>query len=470
MFLFFRSKTMNKLSIIIVSIFLYSCDVSSNYSPDENLNNKLDSVILLYDLSPIDTKPIEITNKYILGRSLFFDKILSGNRDVSCSTCHLMEFGSSDGLPLSIGEGGTGAGNLREPTNTRALHKKNSLDLWNRDHNDVTNMFWDGRISTTNLNSARFKTPLGENLPVGLDNLMAVQTLFPLIAPEEMLGYPDDYSSQSLPDEHALMVNELANIYEPSNSPLLHANQIYDAIMIRLLGDNENLENWHNIYRSLFTDAYQNTNVSEFNIAHVANALSHFIEITFATRGSNWDQYLNGKVNALTENAKKGALLFYGKGRCSVCHTGQTFSDYDFHSIGVLDEDDRIFSGFRDLGRFSVTGVEDDRFKFRTPPLRNILNTPPYFHNGSALEIGEAIYQHISPLRNSNRYHESGRFLMTNEQTNNVSSIIRNKLLLDEADVNHLIQFLDSLSYFIPDEQLELFIPDNVPSGLIFDF
>ena len=174
--------------------FWVRCKSAQTISKD----NLLQVVIDTFDLKPIDSKVFDATEKYKLGQSLFYDPILSGNRDVSCSTCHLLDYGSSDGLPLSIGVGGSGKGPRRISVAGLEIHPRNSMDLWNRDHNNVSSMFWDGRIAVVNPVTKEFSTPLGARLPGGLENLMAVQSLFPLLTPDEMLGYPNDQSAASI--------------------------------------------------------------------------------------------------------------------------------------------------------------------------------------------------------------------------------------------------------------------------------
>lgn len=430
-------------------------------------DGKLRFVIETFKLKPIPTKELYVTDKYNLGRALFFDPILSGNRDVSCSTCHLVKFGTSDGLPLSIGVGGIGIGKDRTVGTSQEIHPRNSLDLLNRDHNDVKNMFWDGRIMVSNANRNTFSSPLNNELPKGLDNLMAVQSLFPLITPNEMLGYPNgSYSTKSQQDSE--IENEFVDGVNVSR-PLEHyANLVFRRVEERVFGRKHDVNQAQATYRDLYEKAYPETSSEPPTIVHIGNAIAHFIEIAFSTRGSKWDAYLAGKKDALTEEQKRGALIFYSNGRCAVCHSGETFSDYDFHSIGVSDTDARIASESRDLGRYEVTGKVADKFTFRTPPLRNVSNTSPYFHNGEESDLQGAINRHINPLGKVNVYHESGRFLMTLEQEKSVSELLKIGIKLTEEEIEDLTVFLESLAWTPTDEELSQIIPTDVPSKLNF--
>ena len=461
---------MKKILNITFAIYLCSWFIAAPAKGQlASLDSVLQRIITEFDVRPIDSKEFYISEKFKLGQALFYDPLLSGNRDVSCSTCHLIDYGLGDGLSLSIGVGGEGKGADRVSVAGRELHPRNSMDLWNRDHNDVSSMFWDGRISVADRSSSvKFRSQLGDKLPSGLENLMAAQSIFPLITPDEMTGYPGDISASSGLPFHDQKPNELAEAYRETGVPILHSEAIFDAIMARLLEPNPQAENnsWRSKYLELFKNAYPSAD--HFGISHVGNAIAHFIEVAFASRRSGWDSYLTGERQAITNEAKEGAILFFGKGRCAVCHSGETFSDYQFHSIGVLDDDRRISEDQRDVGRYAVTGRSQDLFKFRTPPLRNVTRTSPYFHNGTIVSLFDAVQHHVNPLRNVNRYHESGRFLLTRDQADAVSPLVANGLDLDQREIERIVAFLEALSNTPTESELGLIVPAEVPSGLEF--
>jgi cytochrome c peroxidase len=110
------------------------------------LDRKLQKVVELYGLRPLSIRRFEADSKWKLGQALFFDQVLSGNRDVSCATCHLLQNGLSDGLPRSIGANGEGLGVNRKLLRGLQVHPRHSLDLWNRDNNAVSSFFWDGHV------------------------------------------------------------------------------------------------------------------------------------------------------------------------------------------------------------------------------------------------------------------------------------------------------------------------------------
>ena len=131
-----------------------------------------------------------------LGRLLFYDKILSGNRNISCGTCHHHDLGGSDGLSLGIGEGGEGLGTKRVAQGPQDRIRKriprNAPALWNLGAKDIRVLFHDGRLETSDLYGNGFNSPAEEWLPQGLETILAAQALFPITARFEMAGDPEE--------------------------------------------------------------------------------------------------------------------------------------------------------------------------------------------------------------------------------------------------------------------------------------
>ena len=110
------------------------------------------------------------------------------------------------------------------------------------------------------------------------------------------------------------MLNEF-NKDEEYESEKERIDSIYIALINRLI-EKDRIEFWQSEYRQLFKKAYPDISFNKINITHVANSLSHFQELAFATRYSRWDEYLKNKDYFCRR--KKGAILFYGKGKCIV--------------------------------------------------------------------------------------------------------------------------------------------------------
>lgn len=272
------------------------------------------------------------SEKVDLGRWLFFDARLSGDGSVSCATCHDHERAFTDGK--SVAEGISGKrGNRNSPTLLNAMF-----------HSD---QFWDGRAPT-----------------------LEAQAVMPLIDQNEM------------------------------------GNQSYDEVVIRLQAIAE--------YKDAFNKAFG----GQVTIDRIGKAIASF-ERTLVSANSPFDRFIAGDLKALTPAAHRGMFLFRGKARCAVCHSVNAsfpfFTDQIYRNTGVaakhssfnnlahlamtggslnakdLLKDMSKRDGSWELGRYIVTGNTLDLGAFRTPSLRNVELTPPYFHDGSAETLVDVI-------------------------------------------------------------------------------
>ena len=466
------------ISIIVIALllsfgleYLHFKKIQNEFEEMVDIDLILSEIISNNNLEALETRKVYLDDKFILGRTLFHEPLLSGTRDVACITCHLPQFGSSDGLSASIGSEGRGLGQSRKMKEGKVnLQPRNSLDLFNRDHNSVTSLFWDGNVEVSrellgDSKDPNFHTPLGDSLPNNIENLMAAQSIFPITRHDEMLGNPGSISPNFLPDEHANKDNKLANLSSTLNYNE-KLNKVMSLIIDRLVGNENASHFWHDEYRDLFTKAYPGLEIKNITPAHIMNALSRYEEIAFATRDTPWDKYLNGDMEAISVDAKIGAKLFYSKARCSTCHSGALFSDFNFHSIGVPKFGQGFDGNGEDLGRYYVTKDNQDKNKFRTSPLRNVMLTAPYFHNGSVSNIEEVINQHLNPYLHSKKYNDDGSFVIANDELQNISSINEIKLVLTNKEIFYLKEFLIALNdngSLLKDE----LTPKTVPSGLL---
>jgi cytochrome c peroxidase len=134
---------------------------------------------------------------------------------------------------------------------------------------------------------------------------------------------------------------------------------------------------------------------------NIVKSLTTYVR-TLNTGESAWDRYEKGDQNAVSADAKQGFELFVGKGRCVVCHTPPLYSNAMFYNIGLEAGKEK-----RDVGRFNVTKAPEDTSAFKTPTLRAVAKSGPYFHDGSAATLEQAVRymanthkadQHKSPL------------------------------------------------------------------------
>ena len=135
-------------------------------------------------------------------------------------------------------------------------------------------------------------------------------------------------------------------------------------------------------YRRLFQQAFGGDPNSE----DLARALASYVR-TIYSGDSPFDRYIYGKRGALTEQQRRGLRVFRGKGSCTACHIGPTFSDEEFHNTGVAWREGKL----QDEGRFAISGEQDDQGAFKTPTLREVTRTAPYMHDGSLATLVDVI-------------------------------------------------------------------------------
>jgi cytochrome c peroxidase len=132
-------------------------------------------------------------------------------------------------------------------------------------------------------------------------------------------------------------------------------------------------------YRRAFAESYGDEGVT---INTIGKAIATF-ERTLVSGEAPFDRWIAGDERAISEEAQRGFILFNGRAACSTCHSGWRFTDDGFHDIGV---------GRDDEGRAGVApGIEQLRFAFKTPTLRNVDQRAPYMHDGSSRTLEEVI-------------------------------------------------------------------------------
>jgi cytochrome c peroxidase len=393
-----------------------------------------------------------------LGRALFFDKELSGNRDVACATCHSPLSHTSDALSLSIGTGGTGSGATRALGAGRQFTPRNAPALLNVALGFFY-MFWDGRVSDLGggPSSGNFKTPAGAALPSGLTSVLAAQAMFPVTNRNEMRGEIGDHDILG-------SVNELAQ-YDSAQF-----GAIWSGTMKRLLAINA--------YVAKFNAAYPSVPVSSLGFQHAANAIAAFEGKAFTFTNSPFDRYLAHDDNALTTDQKKGALLFFGRARCSQCHGGPLLGGQFFASAAVPQLGPGVAPNAPlDLGQDNgFTAPQQPRFFFRVPPLRNVELTAPYMHDGAFATL-DAVVHHYNDVEKALRNYDVSQLdpqlrpLYHGDDATiaavlaSTSGNIRQPLGLTEGEMHQLVLFLQSLTDPAA-RDLSSIIPSSVPSGL----
>ncbi|MEM7422659.1 MAG: cytochrome c peroxidase [Pseudomonadota bacterium] len=419
-------------------------------------------------LTESDFRPIE-HEKAALGRLLFYDPVLSGNKNISCGTCHHHRNAGADQVSLGIGEGGTGIGidrTLPPPgvsSQDRPIRKRvprNTPALFNLGARQIDTLFHDGRLSRSDLYGNGFNSPAEEFLPAGLDSLLGAQALFPLTSATEMAGQAGE--------------NAIAGA---ANDRI---DKAWDLIAARV--------RHVAAYGPLFSGAFQDVSASaDVTIVHIANALGAFIDAEWRSHDSRWDAHLAGH-RVLSTGQMRGADLFFGKAGCSGCHSGALFTDQKFHALALPPIGPGRTRAFdpvaRDVGRMGETDRLEDAYRFRTPSLRNVALTAPYGHNGAYATLDGIIRHHLQPIEALDRWTPRHAILPSVPQdvsatdfatlANTIEMIRLRRSIdiepvdLDEREIADIVDFLHSLTGGSSIHG-RLGRPEQVPSGLKVD-
>lgn len=313
---------------IITNLILISCSQQIESADDRIARFRLESLPEVVNPSSNSASDA----KQILGKYLFYDPILSGEKDIACVTCHLPNLGYADGIDLSIGVGGKGQGP------DRVDYSNGRVPILGRNSQSITNTAYNGMIAT----QQNYDPSLAYMFWDGRKKSLEIQCIGPPSTFNIMRG--NGYSAEAT----------------------------YDSIVARLQKIPE--------YRQLFAGAFGPSN--SITSDNISKAIAAF-ERTIVSNNSAFDRYVKGDKSALTNTQKLGLQLFYGKANCANCHSGPMFSDYNYYNIGIAYNSKRPDPD---------KGI-DNKFLFRTPSLRNVALTAPYMHNG-ILPTLEAVLEH----------------------------------------------------------------------------
>jgi cytochrome c peroxidase len=391
-----------------------------------------------------------------LGRSLFFDKILSGNRDVSCATCHSARSSFGDGLSLAVGTGGVDIAAHREPGAGRQHVPRNAPTLVNIGLGTFY-LFWDGRLTEFGPRAG----PASETVPPGVTDVLVAQAMLPVVNRVEMRGEVGDRDVFGQPNELATYSDD-----QPDESRR--------AVMRRLLAIPA--------YVTMFNAAFPGVSTAALTYEHAAKAIAAFERSALRRTATPFDRYLARDNSALSAPAKRGARLFFGnEAQCVTCHAGPLLGGAAFANVGAP----QVGPGFGaakplDLGRGELFPTADVyRFAFRAPPLRNVELTAPYMHSGAYPTL-EAVVRHYSNVPKAVREYDvtqlhpslrsayHGDAATIDGLLRTLDFRMRSPLNLTNDEQSDLVAFLKSLTDPAA-RDLSSVIPAAVPSGLPID-
>lgn len=332
---------------------------------DVSPTKSVDHYILPNERS-LDEIPQDVKNplnpaKIALGMYLFFETGIAvdaqyeeGRGTYSCGTCHVPSAGFRPGAKQGIADGGLGFGVNGEERVLNPAYQEDEIDaqgarpLTVLNVAFVTNTFWNGQFGAKHAN-------------VGTEHLWN----------EEEMTIGNELGFEAIETQNF----EGMDVHRMNMTPEMAVN----------LG-----------YKELFDIAFKEYPVAERYTKTTASlALSAYIR-QLLTNKAPFQRWLKGEYTVMSEQEKRGAMLFFTKANCYSCHTGPSFSAVKFYALGVndlhmngglkTDESDR-----RNLGRGGFTKEEEDMFKFKVPQLYNLKTAPFYFHGSSKETLMDVI-------------------------------------------------------------------------------
>lgn len=433
------------------------------------LNQEVRTIIVNNELSGDPSEGRELPSiddpKSQLGMKLFFTKSLGGDLDSACVTCHHPSLGGGDDLALPIGVDAEvddllGPGRLHSiygehfdggPPVPRNAPTTFNIALWD------SFLFHDGRVESLGKtpkmagnDGLGIRTPdvsFGENDSNAGQDLVAAQARFPVTSKEEMKNF---------------------SAFEGTNN-----TQVRQNIEQRLggygspLGGLLAVNYWLSEFKTGFASP-DGTAEELITFDNIAEAIAEY-ERSQVFIETPWKAYVQGDDSAISDIAKRGAILFFntredGGANCSSCHSGDFFTDENFHVVGMAQIGRGKGDGeYRtdDFGRFRETKDEKDKYAFRTPSLINVTATGPWGHAGGSATLEQTIRTHLNPQEELNNYDFSQLApniqafdMMTNTQ-HAIDKLVANRsdgitsieeISLTDTQITELLAFLEALT------------------------
>ena len=410
-------------------------------------------------ITDADYAPVRIEEAQ-LGQLLFYDPILSGNRNIACATCHHPSLGTADGVPLALGEGAVGLGRNRKLDPAHPPEKRiprNAPALFNLGAHEFTVLFHDGRLEADPDSPAGIRTPMDADMVGGFASALSAQTMFPVLSRDEMAG---DHRENDI--GRAVRQGLIAG-----------KGGAWDLIAKRVASVPEYVAQFAAVYPEIKSP-------DQIKFTDISNAIAVFMAFEWRSDTAPFDAVLRGQTQP-DAATRRGIELFYGPANCASCHSGAFLTDHKFHATGVPQIGPGKAATFenhnRDEGRFRVTGDPADLYAFRTPSLRNVALTAPYGHAGAHDDLAQFVAYHADPRTAFERFDTATVTLpdFAAEDFNIMRSDSERQAILDAVtlkpvtlspqDVADITAFLNSLTDFAATEG-RLGVPSAVPSGL----
>jgi cytochrome c peroxidase len=350
-----------------------------------------------------------------LGRDIFFDTITGLHDDNNCSGCHSPTNGFGDTQPMAIGVDNNGVvGPGRQgPRNQRRSPLLINTAFYPR-------LMWNGRFAAPsgdpfdNSKGYSFPAPEGTTAfrpfdPI-VSHLLIAQAHIPPTEITEAAGFTG--TGGTIGPQFDQFDNGKGDAVPLPDASGFRNAPIREAVLARFQESRAYMDRFAKLFPEI-------RDGQPLTYLHIARALAEF-EFTLTFADAPIDRFARGERGAMSQAQKRGAILFFGKAGCVSCHavSGQAnemFSDFQNHVIGVPQIAPKFGTGQgnvqfdgdgtdEDFGLEQVTGNPDDRYKFRTAPLRNLAVSPAFFHNGAMVRIEDAVVHHLDVLRSARAY------------------------------------------------------------------
>lgn len=437
-------KKILPLSLMMVALLFSACRNDDDDTP--GLDEILDEAMVLssdgigksfytmplsndFSAIPQDPKNPITTAKVELGKLLYHETGIgispmdnSTTGQFSCASCHFASAGFQANRFQGIAEGGqgfgvNGEGRVKIPSFDEELMDVQPIRTPSSMNNAYqTNLLWNGQFGATGINT-------GTDAYWTEDTPKAVNELgFEGLETQAIAGLT----------VHRMDVDQFPSIIEDLG---------YKAMFDQAFGDLPEAERYTTVTTGLAIAAF---------------------ERTILANQSPFQRYLQGESTAMTDQEKRGAILFFEEANCASCHNGPGLNNMEFHAIGMKDLYDcpeEVFktdeTNAEHLGRGGFTGLAEDNYKFKVPQLYNMKDSPFFGHGAS-----------IRSIRQMVEYKNLGLPENINVPVSQLAEEFR-PLNLTDQEVDDLVAFLSEALY---DPNLARYEPESLPSGNCFPF
>ncbi len=376
-----------------------------------------------YAAIPQDPNNPITAEKVALGKLLFHEPGINldpksniGARTASCATCHFAQAGFQANRAQGLGEGGLGFGVAGEARYVHPLYGPATVDVQPIRTPSAMNLawheciLWNGQFGATGINAGT-EYAWTDNTPLEVNHY----------------GF-QGLESQALGAQH------------------VHGVDVDEEILTELG------------YREWFDAAYPDLpDQQKFHRIPAGLAIAAYERTMIANRAP-FQRWLRGEADALTENQKRGAILFFEKGKCGDCHGGPSLANMEFHALGMADlSGPGVFNANpvakENRGRGGFTSQPEELYCFKVPQLYNLKDSPFYGHGSSFHSVEDVI-----------RYKNAGVKENANVPDEYLSPYFQ-PLGLSDLEIRLITDFIENGLY---DPDLMRYVPDELPSGLCF--